>query len=118
YASGKLGWSSRAWFWHGRPSAAPLSREALEARLRALSASSELVVACDRGTSNFCTELRDSPTSLRSFAAAWLSASRTCSLLAAVTWSRASTSPFEQLTASRPITYCVPSGAIEPAQYA
>ena len=76
------------------------------------------MVACSSGTSNFCTELSDSPTSLRSFAAAWPSVGRTCSFPAAVTCSRASTSPFAQFRASRPIMYCVPSAAIEPARYA
>jgi hypothetical protein len=53
-------------------------REGLE-----LSASSDAVVTCSMGTSNFCTEASDSPSVPRNFETALPSVDSTCSLLEA-----------------------------------
>jgi hypothetical protein len=66
------------------------------------------------GTSNFCTEASDSPSSVRKLAAALLSAFKTSCLVAASSCSLARVSPLLQLTASTPITYCPPMFEIEP----
>src|SRR5208283_5769407 len=96
----------------------PFSFRALSPRLNAFRASSEDVVACASGTSNFCTVASDSPSSLRRLDTASPSASSTFSLDAAVTCSTARGPPFQQFTALSPSTYSVPRVAIEPEIYA
>ena len=82
-------------------------------RLYAFRASSEDVVACASGTSNFCTVASDSPSSPRSFDAASPSVSSTFSLEAAVACSSASVSPLWQSTAFSPNTYSLPRLVID-----
>ena len=82
--------------------------------LYAWSASSEGVVACSIEVSNFCTELRDSPSFARNFVTAPPSAFSVSSLLSAVACSSAKTSPVRQFVAWIPSTYWLPRLAIEP----
>src|SRR5579863_4283395 len=87
-------------------------------RLYVFRASSEDVVACASGTSNFCTVASDSPNSVRNLDVASPSESSTFSLDAAVACSCASISPFWQFTAFNSSTYSLPRLAIDPAMYA
>src|ERR1022692_438029 len=84
---------------------------------RQQAASSDEVVACSRGTSNFWTVASDSPNWLRSFAAVFPRLFKTFSLLLAVACSSPSGSPDLQFTAFKLNTYCVPRLAIDPAIY-
>src|SRR5208282_4539454 len=102
----------------GRAAAGPFSLIAFCPRLYAFRASSEDVVACSSGTSNFCTVASDSPSSPLNLDAASPSTSSTFSLDAAVTCSSASVSPLWQFTAFNPNTYWLPRLAIEPARKA
>src|SRR6476620_9544301 len=77
------------------PNSLPLARSA-SPKLKALSASSEEVVASSTGASNFCTEASDSPSLPRKFEAALPTAPSTCSFLSAWTCSRAKLSPVRQ----------------------
>src|ERR1019366_10335257 len=87
-------------------------------RLYAFSASSDGVVASSTGVVYFCTELSDSPSLLRKLTAAASRALSTASLPAACSCASASTSPVLQFTAFMPITYWLPSPAIEPVSIA
>src|ERR1035441_9225276 len=97
----KFGSSSMARWWYGR---AAVRLSAPQPRLYAFRASSEGVVACGSGTSNFCTVASDSPSSPRSLDAASPNVSSTFSLAAAVTCSCASVFPFPNLPAPAPDT--------------
>ena len=71
----------------------------LRPELKAFKASSDGVVACSSGVSNFCTVLSDSPSLFRISAADFPNASSTWFLSIAWASVLASVSPFEQLTA-------------------
>src|SRR6202047_4027029 len=70
------------------------------------------------GTSDFCTEARDSPNVPRNFEAALPSAASTCSLLEASACCCARESPLWQLTAFKVRMYCVPRLAMDPESIA
>ena len=70
------------------------------------------------GVEYFCTELSDSPSLLRKLTAAAPRAFNTISLLAACSCASPNTSPVSQFTAFSPITYRLPSAAIEPVSMA
>ena len=76
------------------------------------------MVASSTGVAYFCTELSDSPSLPRKLTAAASRALSTASLPAACSCASASTSPVLQFTAFRPITYWLPSPAIEPVSMA
>jgi hypothetical protein len=96
----------------------PFAKRVLYPRLKAFSASSDGVVASASGVAYFCTVLSDSPSLPRNVTAAASSAFSTASLPAASSCAWASTSPVSQVTAFRPITYWLPSPAIEPVTMA
>ena len=98
-------------------SSAPATRLA-SARLKALRASNEAVVARARGTSIARTEASDSPRRARRADAATPSASSTAALSAARSCSTASESPVAQASASSVIAYAPPSSAIVPLRTA
>ena len=80
------------------------------ATLNALSASSDDVVACVIGTSNFSIVASDSPSLRRSRDAESPSVFNTCSRSGASACSLATDAPDWQLIASRPMAKCVPIG--------
>ena len=100
------------------PARHPLSLCSALAAVNACRASSELVVTCSIGTSNFFTVASDSPNSPRSVEAASPSALSTFSLPLAVTCSCANGSPLWQFTALSSMTYSLPKLVIEPSMYA
>src|SRR5713226_178565 len=85
---------------------------------KAFSASSDEVVTWPMGTSNFCTDARDSPSLPRILETALPSAESTCSLLEACACSCARESPVWQLIAFSVRTYCEPRLATDPERVA
>src|ERR1035441_8584192 len=109
--------SCTARLWKGSP-AGSLTYSVFHPMLNAFRASSEGVVASSTGVAYFCTELSDSPSLARNVTAALSRALSTASLPAACSCASANTSPVLQSAAFRPITYWLPSAAIEPVRMA
>src|SRR5216683_1424735 len=112
-----LGSSSIARLRKGTASESPLSCCVVTPMLKVFSASSEGVVA-SMGTSNFCTEDRDSPSLALRLAPPLPTAFTASSLVDAAACSLARESPLPQPTASRPTIYSLPKREIEPASSA